>query len=143
MDGATKEAVMSATDISCVSLNRMMSPDPALGKAWRAARTRRIREVHRVQFLDLVKHYRGTPVKVLRKIPGNEYQWLDRNDRNSLVMHLPNLSATRRFLSRYLTRRRAPTLQIANQAALLRPFSVFTRLLRLARTLVTARKGCC
>lgn len=91
LDGATKQEVVERTGISTVSLTRLISSEPALRGEWLRIRRERLRTTYRQRFLDLVRDHPGLPVKVLRRIPGNGYQWLYRHDRQWLIENLPSL----------------------------------------------------
>lgn len=87
--GETKLEIQVATGISAVSLNRLISSEPAVRQAWLSARHELDRAKNRAQFVSLTEANVGVPVKLVRKIPGNGYQWLYRHDRQWLTEHLP------------------------------------------------------
>jgi transposase-like protein len=89
--GSTKSQVMTDTRISATSLTRLISSEPTLRAQWNSARLEIARRKSRESFLKAVENHPGLPVKALRMIPGNGYQWLYRHDRQWLVEHLPSL----------------------------------------------------
>ena len=89
--GADKMSISEICDVSVVSINRLISSDPAIASAWRKARHGIALAKHRQRFLDLLASHPGWPIKQLRSIPGNAYSWLYRNDREWLRAHLPAL----------------------------------------------------
>ena len=89
--GALKKTIVATTSISLVSLNRLLAAEPELAQAWQTARFRIERKKYRRNWLSLIEAHPGIPVKQLRKIPGNGYQWLYRHDHHWLTFHLPGL----------------------------------------------------
>jgi hypothetical protein len=83
--------VIAKSGISSVSLNRMISSEPHLRQQWLDARETVARAQNRKRFLALIRHHPGTPVKALRQMPGNGYDWLYRHDWQWLAEHLPSL----------------------------------------------------
>jgi transposase len=89
--GATKEEVCRTCAISAVSLNRLLSSEPALAEEWRKARTATARAENRAQFLQAIRSHPGWTVKQLRQLQGNGYMWLYRHDREWLLQNLPSM----------------------------------------------------
>jgi hypothetical protein len=89
--GQSKSNICIITGISMVSLNRLISSEPAVAEKWRAARFELARRENRRRFLLLVKNFPGQGIKDLRKHPANGYAWLYRHDRDWLAAHLPAL----------------------------------------------------
>lgn len=87
--GTGKKEITQKTGISETSLNRLIVSEPEVAGAWRSARYQITRDLHRATFLSLLESHKGIPIKVLRKIPGNGYAWLYRNDRPWLEQVLP------------------------------------------------------
>lgn len=90
-EGKSKPDIMRACEISAVSLNRLISSEPYIAGQWRAVRRQHDLQKNRNQFLAVVRAHHGWPVKRIRKIPGNGYQWLYRHDREWLIDHLPSI----------------------------------------------------
>jgi transposase len=89
--GVTKEEVSRTCGISAVSLNRLLSSEPALAEEWRKARTAIMRTANRAQFLRAIRSHPGWTIKQLRRLRGNGYMWLYRHDREWLLHHLPGM----------------------------------------------------
>ena len=89
--GVDRIQIAGQTGMSIVSVNRLFSSDPKLGEQWRAVRFEKARKDNRKRFLAVRRRHPGLPVKYLRRIPGNGYQWLYRHDREWLVANLPSL----------------------------------------------------
>jgi hypothetical protein len=87
--GLSKTAIAKATGIGSQSLNRLISSEPAVARAWREARLAKDRARHREGFKQLLKRNPGVPISAVRKIPGNGFHWLYRHDRDWLLKHLP------------------------------------------------------
>ena len=93
--GIDKQEITKKTGISETSLNRLIVSEPEVAQAWRSARLQKSRDLHRTNFLSLLQTHKGVPIKVLRKIPGNGYAWLYRNDRPWLEQVLPFIEPRR------------------------------------------------
>lgn len=89
--GLPKTEVIAKSSISSVSLNRMISSEPHLRQQWLDACETITRAQNRKRFLALIRRHPGAPVKALRQMPGNGYDWLYRHDRQWLAEHLPSL----------------------------------------------------
>lgn len=55
------------------------------------ALTNRVRECKRAHFLEVLDQSPGVPIKRIRRIPGNGFEWLYRNDLDWLRGHLPKI----------------------------------------------------
>jgi hypothetical protein len=89
--GKEKLEVMAETQITSVSLNRLLSSEPTLRAQWRSAKTERHRKINREKFLTVVKQNPGVPIWLLRKLPSNGWAWLYRHDRSWLAGVIPSL----------------------------------------------------
>lgn len=87
--GLSKAEIAKATGFASESLNRLISSEPAVARAWREARLAKDRASHRARFKQLLQQNPGVPIAEVRKIPGNGFHWLYRNDREWLAAHLP------------------------------------------------------
>ena len=89
--GVPVNEIASATNISVVTINRLLAGDEEL----KAARTFRIylstRALARKRFVLLAKQHPNSNVQALRSISGNTYMWLFRHDRLWLREHIPSL----------------------------------------------------
>jgi Tn7-like transposition protein D/TniQ len=89
--GKEKMDVIAATSISSVSLNRLLSSEPALRQQWLSAKLERYRRENRIRFFSVLKEHPGVPVWLLRKLPNTGWAWLYRHDREWLIDIAPTL----------------------------------------------------
>ena len=89
--GLDKKEVVILTGISEVSINRLLGANQILYEKWKKVRFEITKKKYREHFLVLLDSYPGLPINNLRKIPGNGYHWLYRNDRSWLSEHLPKV----------------------------------------------------
>lgn len=89
--GKEKSEVITKTLVSSVSLNRLLSSEPALRAQWQLAKTERHRKENRAKFLAIVKKHPGVPIWLLRKLPSNGWGWLYRHDKAWLAGVIPSL----------------------------------------------------
>ena len=89
IQGFTRVEILQKTGIKKTLLKDLMARKPALRDAWRIKDFERRRDVYRVNFLELIKQFRGVPIKAIRKVAGNGVSWLYRNDREWLAENLP------------------------------------------------------
>lgn len=64
---------------------------PELKVAWQRANFQREREIHRRQLLTTLEAHPDLPIKRIRRLPSNGFQWLYNNDRDWLLEQLPAL----------------------------------------------------
>ena len=88
-EGRPKPEITEITGISAVSLDRLISSEPKVRGAWNEARASAARETHRRRFIEVLADHPGLTVSEIRRIPGNGFHWLYRNDRQWLAEHLP------------------------------------------------------
>lgn len=62
-----------------------------LRSMWQSVFGRRSRDFHRAQFLSILATYPDLPIKRIRRLPMNGFQWLYNNDREWLLEQLPSL----------------------------------------------------
>lgn len=89
--GKEKVDVIAATQISSMSLNRLISSEPTLRAQWLLAKTARHRQENRKKFLFTLKEHSGVPIWLLRKLPNTGWAWLYRHDRAWLTEIIPTL----------------------------------------------------
>jgi hypothetical protein len=87
--GETKAQVTAALNFSQGAVNRLISSEPDLAAAWRAAQHELARRANRERFSTILAHMRGRPLKEIRAVPGCGYSWLYRHDRPWLRESLP------------------------------------------------------
>ena len=87
--GNDKCVICEQAAISLGSLNRILRSDHNLLELWRRAQFTKKRSQRREHFLKVLKQNPGIPIKLVREIPGNGYQWLYRHDRIWLRENIP------------------------------------------------------
>lgn len=86
--------VADATGVSRISISRLLGSEPELKDAWKTVRFLVLRKQVRRQFQQCVSQNPSLPVAQIRRIQGNGYMWLYRNDREWLRNHLPAIWRT-------------------------------------------------
>lgn len=94
LQGFALEAIAKAAGVKKSFVRAHLANDPPLRELWRTSWIANERQRRRSAFLALLDGNRGMPIKNLRRIPGNDYSWLHRNDRDWLASNLPTLSLT-------------------------------------------------
>ena len=89
--GIEKVEVIAKTEISSVSLNRLLSSEPSLRAQWLLAKEDRLRSQNREKFLTTLKNHPGVPIWLLRKLANTGWAWLYRHDRAWLKEIIPTL----------------------------------------------------
>ena len=89
--GFEKVDVIAKTEISSVSLNRLLSSEPSLRAQWLLAKEDRLRSQNREKFLTTLKNHPGVPIWLLRKLANTGWAWLYRHDRAWLKEIIPTL----------------------------------------------------
>jgi len=89
VNGEAKASIANELGISAVTIDRVVSSEPAIARAWREARLEAARHTYRRHFVVLVAAMRGSTVKQIRAVPGSGYAWLYRHDRPWLLENLP------------------------------------------------------
>ncbi|WP_018609908.1 TnsD family Tn7-like transposition protein [Uliginosibacterium gangwonense] len=64
---------------------------PELREIWQNRHFERKRDAYRLRFLTTLAENPGVPIKKIRRLPSNGFQWLYNNDRAWLVENLPGL----------------------------------------------------
>lgn len=62
---------------------------PELRLTWESMHTARLKQEYRDRFLKVLAKYPTLPIKAIRRLPGNGFQWLYNNDRDWLREILP------------------------------------------------------
>ena len=62
---------------------------PGLKGLWADAHRNREQEQLREQLMSALKQHPDLPIKSIRRLPGNGFQWLYNNDRDWLIEALP------------------------------------------------------
>lgn len=91
LQGNTLEKIAKAAGVKKSFVRAYLASDPPLRELWRTSWFGNERQRRRSAFLALLDGNRGVPIKHLKRIPGNDYSWLYRNDRDWLASNLPIL----------------------------------------------------
>lgn len=91
LQGLTLEAIAKTAGVKKGFVRAHLANDPPLRDLWRASWFANERQRRRSDFLLLLNANRGVPLKHIRRIPGNHYSWLHRNDGDWLASNLPTL----------------------------------------------------
>lgn len=83
--GKDKVDVIAATKITPVSLNRMLSSEPALRSQWQLAKKERHKNDNRKKFITAMNDHPDLPIWRLRKKLSTGWTWLYRHDRQWLL----------------------------------------------------------
>jgi len=87
--GINVVAVSEAAGVSRISIHRLLASEVELLEAWRIARFLEQRKVTRCWFTQAIQQNPTLTTRQIRRLPGNSYMWLYRNDREWLREHLP------------------------------------------------------
>lgn len=87
--GTPKAQVVERLCFTSGAVNRLISSEPELAAAWRAARHELARRDNRLRFSKALAQMPDRPLKEIRAMPGCGYAWLYRHDRAWLLEHLP------------------------------------------------------
>lgn len=89
MQGVDRGEIASKLGIRRSFIKDYLATRPLLKSAWEAAAFARERASHRERFLGVLRENPGLPVKRIRLVPKNGFQWLYNNDRDWLEEQLP------------------------------------------------------
>lgn len=89
VNGEAKSSISKELGISAITVDRVVSSEPAVASAWREARHEAARQTYRRHFAALVAAMHGSTIKQIREVPGSGYAWLYRHDRHWLLENLP------------------------------------------------------
>lgn len=89
--GTERNQIATSLGIRSAFIKDYLAENPLLRTAWETAYEAKRRTEYRDHFLEVLQNNPGVPVKRIRRIPGNGFEWLYRNDRDWLAGHLPEL----------------------------------------------------
>jgi transposase len=89
--GEPREAIAVALSIRRSFIKDYLATHEELLSQWQTAYDNRNREAHRTRFLLTLSHNPDLPIKRIRRLPTNGFQWLYNNDREWLLQQLPSL----------------------------------------------------
>jgi hypothetical protein len=89
--GEPREAIAAALSIRRSFIKDYLATHEELLSQWQTAFDNRNREAHRTRFLLTLSNNPDLPIKRIRRLPTNGFQWLYNNDREWLLQQLPSL----------------------------------------------------
>lgn len=89
--GEERSDIALALGIRKAFIKDYLTERPELRQVWDRARTTNRRERYRGHFLQILEEHPGVPIKRIRRISGNGFEWLYRNDLEWLKGHLPGI----------------------------------------------------
>lgn len=89
--GEDSHVVASSLAIRRNFIKDYLAARPELRELWRQRYFERKRDAYRQGFLTTLAENPGVPIKKIRRLPNNGFQWLYNNDRAWLVENLPGL----------------------------------------------------
>ena len=88
-EGRTRTEIAESLSLRRAFIKDYLAQRPELKAEWQAANRARETEAHRAQLLAVLNAHPGMPIKTIRRMPRNGFQWLYNNDREWLQAVLP------------------------------------------------------
>jgi len=88
-EGGTRAEIAETLSIRPAFIKDYLARHPELKAQWEAAFTAKETERHRAQLISVLNSHPGLPIKAIRRLPKNGFQWLYNNDREWLQKILP------------------------------------------------------
>lgn len=88
-DGRTRTEIAESLSLRLAFIKDYLARHPELKANWEEAFTAKETERHRAQLLSALNTHPGLPIKAIRRLPKNGFQWLYNNDREWLQEILP------------------------------------------------------
>jgi hypothetical protein len=89
--GKSRDEIASALGIRKAFIKDYLAERPELKQAWIQAHVANEKVLYRAHFLRVLDEHPGVPIKRIRRINGNGFEWLYRNDLEWLKGHLPGI----------------------------------------------------
>ena len=89
--GKNRGEIVQSLGIKRTFIKTYLSERPELRTVWEKANFEIRREAYRKKFLETLSAYPSLPIKRIRLIPGNGFQWLYNNDYKWLREQLPSI----------------------------------------------------
>lgn len=89
--GKSRDEIASALGIRKAFIKDYLAERPELKRAWIQAHLTSRKASYRAHFLRVLEEHPGVPIKRIRRINGNGFEWLYRNDLEWLKTHLPEI----------------------------------------------------
>jgi transposase len=87
--GLDRTKIATTVGVRLAFIKDYLAKQPELKKIWSDAQHLRQIQLHRGQLLQMLKQHSDLPIKSIRRLPNNGFQWLYINDRNWLQEVLP------------------------------------------------------
>ncbi|WP_353189882.1 TnsD family Tn7-like transposition protein [Pandoraea pnomenusa] len=91
LSGQSRSQIAKAVDVRPAFIKDYLADRPSLKSQWAAAYERRQREHYRERLTEALATHPDLPIKSIRMLPGNGFQWLYNHDRDWLREILPAL----------------------------------------------------
>jgi hypothetical protein len=89
--GKDRKEIVAELGVRGAFIKDYLAKQPALRSAWLDANMRNKKANYRKSFLSVLDTYPGVPIKKIRRIKGNGFDWLYRHDLDWLRIHLPSM----------------------------------------------------
>lgn len=89
--GKSRDEIASALGIRKAFIKDYLAERPELRHTWIQAHLTSRKASYRTHFLRVLEEHPGVPIKRIRRINGNGFEWLYRNDLEWLKTHLPEI----------------------------------------------------
>lgn len=87
--GLSRRDIADVVGVRPAFIKDFLATRPELKELWVDAYRLRLRDHHRQQLTAALQQYPDLPIKTIRRLPGNGFQWLYNNDREWLQEVLP------------------------------------------------------
>ena len=87
--GLSRKEISDAVGVRPAYIKDFLATRPELKALWADAYRNRQRDQHRQQLMTAMKQNPSLPIKAIRRLPGNGFQWLYNNDKEWLAEVLP------------------------------------------------------
>jgi hypothetical protein len=89
LEGENRSEITRVLSLRPAFIKDYLAQHPELKVQWETAHAAKETEKHRAQLLAVLNAYPGMPIKTIRRLPQNGFQWLYNNDRDWLREVLP------------------------------------------------------
>lgn len=87
--GRDRDEIAAELGIRQAFIKDYLAQHPDLRAVWMENNMTRRKELYRARFLEVLTMNPGLPIRQIRRLPHNGFQWLYRNDRAWLIKNLP------------------------------------------------------
>lgn len=89
LEGQNRSEIARVLSLRPAFIKDYLAQHPELKVQWETAHAAKETEKHRTQLLAVLNAHPGLPIKTIRRLPQNGFQWLYNNDREWLKEILP------------------------------------------------------